>query len=1344
MPAIKGTKLRTVLSFMSSKKRIKRPIIRLVAVIGSLFLLFYLFSVYYLSSRKNEVAAMIIEAISERYPGDIEFADVSVDKWEGLPRPAISFNELTVTDTTGNYRFVLHAKKAAFLLSITDLLRQKVHLRSVLFSEGEITVNNFTPLSPEELAELPPPIDSLRLSKDRQKYYFEKNTELSLKDFDVKLRHHTKNKLFDFHVNEVSAVLNFNENLISAETDMDVVVNALGFNMAKGTYINGARVSGTFNSEFDLEKDSWELTPFLLKLDDQVFDFEANFNFQGWGDFDIAFTNNSTDFKSAAGLLTQNLQDRLAKYDFTQPLYVDGRIRGNFVYRGNPLIELYFNAKNNSVVLDERVPVDIEQLSGTVINRIYDDERAESEDRRNIRVKFDDIDVSVNEMRLQITDPLFTGTPEQKNYWKGRILAQGPMESLNEFMEGQVLSFQDGNFEITSDVDGNIEDLEDFVSFSSGQFTMTGSRITNDNNKVSVPISQMQLSVENNRAHLERLDIRLNASDRFQITGDVENFSDMFSTSQEKSLSSSFALWSRNMVWKDFLRLFDIAKTGDANSRPEYVLQDVLKNLYKNYNPSFTVRLDNFHIGEVQMQNFRTGIRYENENLIRLDRTRFDIKGGDLRIDANINLNRKDVIWMYADLQGTSEMEVFDDILGLDQLDFQGGTLNVKAEIQGNLLQVDRILSSSTLNLQIDDAEVAYIPLDVVLPFKKIDLSLEGENAIVNDITLAVGEEDQVTFSGTVENLPTLLFKNVNKKVRSEFDITSEKLVLEDYFGLFKQKKKNSSGASSEKGNVKKMFRDIHDKLDPRVNVNITELYYDDMPPFLNFTSGIFFQDDHTLIFEDTNFQYEDGTTVSMEAILDSEDETETRVRMDLTATGNPDQLNPVLNNDVFIFESGEFEAKALIEGNLANLDSLVATSKSSMNIVDGIIVHKPSQSRIPFSKLDVDMADNNARLKEFTIKLRSGDKITFTGSVEHISDLIFDVPAAESKATSTVKAYSEKLTFDDVLELFESRQVVSQGNNELQGGDNAIKPAIRDVYNKFKPRLSASISEFQLDDLVLKDLRTGFFFEDENNLFLEDTGFTFYDGKVSLDAHLDITNANSTLFAFGFNTDELELDKVLESFDYFNIDSFREAEKISGKVSMNTEIEGDIVDSIGIVAKSLKGSIQFKLEDAQVAGFEPIIKVANKIFKKERFEDIRFGTIENTFYLSDNTVDIPQMEIRSTAFNIFVLGQLGFEDVDTNIWTSIPLQNFKKRDLINIPDKKEYMEAGKMVYIEAKSDKNNEIKYVLHLSPRKYYKERGMLSDYREEIKEERKLRREIKRASRNAEPADSGDKSD
>ncbi len=208
-------------------------------------------------------------------------------------------------------------------------------------------------------------------------------------------------------------------------------------------------------------------------------------------------------------------------------------------------------------------------------------------------------------------------------------------------------------------------------------------------------------------------------------------------------------------------------------------------------------------------------------------------------------------------------------------------------------------------------------------------------------------------------------------------------------------------------------------------------------------------------------------------------------------------------------------------------------------------------------------------------------------------------------------------------------------------------------------------------------------------------------------------------------------MEKLLISFDYFNIPSIKEADKIDGKVSVNTQIEGDLIDSTGIISNSLKGTIGFDLEEMEIKGFDPIIKVGNIIFKKKRFEDIRFGSIENVLYVANNTVEFPLMEVKSTAFDFFVAGHLGFEEVPTNLWTGIPLSNFKSRDLTNIPNKTGYIEAGKKIYIEAKSDKKNKnkIKYKLHLSEKKYFKERDSLSEYRIQMKEDRLLRRKYKR---------------
>ena len=80
--------------------------------------------------------------------------------------------------------------------------------------------------------------------------------------------------------------------------------------------------------------------------------------------------------------------------------------------------------------------------------------------------------------------------------------------------------------------------------------------------------------------------------------------------------------------------------------------------------------------------------------------------------------------------------------------------------------------------------------------------------------------------------------------------------------------------------------------------------------------------------------------------------------------------------------------------------------------------------------------------------------------------------------------------------------------------------------------------------------------------------------------------------------------------------------------------------------------------------------------------------------------------------------------DDNTNFWLSIPLANFKKRDIVTIPDKQGFINSGKKVFIQVKNNEDGELDYKLHLSNKKLYKERGNLTQYRENHKNNRKLR--------------------
>lgn len=153
-----------------------------------------------------------------------------------------------------------------------------------------------------------------------------------------------------------------------------------------------------------------------------------------------------------------------------------------------------------------------------------------------------------------------------------------------------------------------------------------------------------------------------------------------------------------------------------------------------------------------------------------------------------------------------------------------------------------------------------------------------------------------------------------------------------------------------------------------------------------------------------------------------------------------------------------------------------------------------------------------------------------------------------------------------------------------------------------------------------------------------------------------------------------------------------------------------------------------------ELKNFSPITNIAKKIFRKKRFEDIRFAPIKDKIYISNNTVEIPQFEIQSTAFDLFVEGHLGFKNKGTTIWVSVPLANLKHRHIINIPDKKGYIDAGKKIFIEISNENEEEkkIDYKLHLTNKKLYEQKHILGQYKKKHKEEAHLRRKHRRAIR------------
>jgi len=435
--------------------------------------------------------------------------------------------------------------------------------------------------------------------------------------------------------------------------------------------------------------------------------------------------------------------------------------------------------------------------------------------------------------------------------------------------------------------------------------------------------------------------------------------------------------------------------------------------------------------------------------------------------------------------------------------------------------------------------------------------------------------------------------------------------------------------------------------------------------------------------------------------------------------------LNDFFKSDKFLFTAGTFDFNTKFKGDATIIENVFDKTISTLSFSKTSIKYKPHELEIPIDTIHLKIDKKNAYLTEFAIPIKeSNNSIHFSGKLINAPDLIF---GGKDGVQSELDVYSDVLIWDDFLYLFKQQNKTKSKKEE----DLYFNEALKAIYKKFNPQLKISIKKFQYQNFIVSDLSSGFYFTEIDAIDLKKTGFNYRNGAVGMQVQFDISKPNITSFNIDIKADEIDLESLLKEFDYFGLNSLREAKKIKGIISFETKMAGNVHEETGLDTKSLKGTVDVNLTQLEINDFEPIIKMADKVFKKERFEDIRFAPIQETLYISNRTIEIPLTEIQSTAFDLFVEGHLNY-DFKTNIWVSIPLSNIKKRDFLNIPEERGYAEAGKKVYVQVKDDGNGNLDYKFHLSNKKLYEEKGILSQYKSSHKEARQIKRDYKKRER------------
>ncbi|MFK8056166.1 MAG: AsmA-like C-terminal region-containing protein [Saprospiraceae bacterium] len=442
---------------------------------------------------------------------------------------------------------------------------------------------------------------------------------------------------------------------------------------------------------------------------------------------------------------------------------------------------------------------------------------------------------------------------------------------------------------------------------------------------------------------------------------------------------------------------------------------------------------------------------------------------------------------------------------------------------------------------------------------------------------------------------------------------------------------------------------------------------------------------------------------------------------------GNAVLFNDFFDTEEFLFQDGDFDFSMAYTGLVPDIKSLVQKEEMSLDFRNGRVMFKSADLEIPIKSLTLDMLRDTAEIRLFLKSDELGQELRVDGIANNLSEVVL---GETGKQFSTqVRVESERIVWKDLNALIGSFAGERDTSAELN-----LRKTTRAIMTKFRPDVHLRIGELQLNNsLAIQEVESGLRMDDQQRLYVDTTGFIYGDGSMQLAGSVDLADLSLTPFDLYLHTEELNIASILEGFDHFGITSLKETKILEGKMSLELDLDAEILGESGMLrSETAKGIMSFSFSDLEVDGLQQIDDLAKKFRMTNRLDDLKFATLTNVITLDTNTVHLPLMEVPTSAFRVFVAGdmELGKE---ANVWVTVPLANLKAPDSLSALRSVGYAAKQLNLHVEfAKPGAEEALKTKLRWSRRKYYKQRQQLAQWKADKKKWRQKRKAARQADK------------
>ncbi|MCY7290937.1 MAG: DUF3971 domain-containing protein, partial [Ferruginibacter sp.] len=428
-----------------------------------------------------------------------------------------------------------------------------------------------------------------------------------------------REKLHDFDVKELNVKLNDVDGSLNMNTDADILINSLAFNLPKGTFLKGATFTGDFKLKYGKESQVLSFDSIDVKIAGKQFNLSGKFDL---GDKNPAFSLDvyarKILYEDVKKLLPARIATSLSMVSLDKPIDAVAKLKGP-LRGGEPYIYAKWNVENSNMATTF---LDFEDASftGYFSNEVvvgqprYDPNSIISVS--NFKGKWHGLPVSSHKIEiLNLEKPTLTCDLE----------SAFPLKDLNEIIPTNSLQLTSGNAAVLLNYKGPIEKNNNTNSFLNGNISFKDGTMLYAPRNVELKNLNGLLSFKNSDVYIQNLQGTV-LDNKIVMNGTAKNILTLINTapnnvkidyhifSPDLNLNAfTYLLKKRNTVVKKVVA--SKSSFGETAVKIDDILEKSIIDLtlnagrisYKkfvgnNLNASITLLQDRYIINNVSMQ----------------------------------------------------------------------------------------------------------------------------------------------------------------------------------------------------------------------------------------------------------------------------------------------------------------------------------------------------------------------------------------------------------------------------------------------------------------------------------------------------------------------------------------------------------------------------------------------------------------------------------------------------------------------------------------------------------------------------------------------------------------------